>query len=157
MKKIIIISILLSVCGNISAQQTDGYKPLAADTVAYYAGNFGDDRTPLPKKKYIGKPVADLLRDLEVPVGSFVLVPDYSNPNYASEFRFSNRDVNTTSTIIRNNNSSLYMLYVRFTPAIKYPTEGFMKENKEKALTPAQYAEFEQYTIVDIDVSTFPR
>lgn len=114
------------------------------------------------KANYIGKTVTELLQDWPLPVNSFVVVPNYNNPDYGNEFRFSNQDVNTTSGIIHQNavigdSGNLYMLYVKFSPQIKYPTTGFIKENKGKAITPAQYAEFSQYKVVDIRFSDFPR
>ncbi len=155
MKKImILIGIFVAAACSLSAQsQTEGYKPLTADTTAYYQDNFVKN-----KQSYIGRSVADLLNDLQVPVGSFVVVPNYNNPDYGNEFRFSNLDVNTTSTVIYNNRGKkLYMLYVRFSPQIKYPTAGFIRENREKPLVREQYAEFAKYRIVDVEVSIFPR
>lgn len=113
------------------------------------------------KANYIGKTVAELLQVWPLSINSFVVVPNYNNPDYGNEFRFSNHDLNTTSGIIRANaeigSGKLYMLYVKFSPQLKYPTTGFIKDNKGKALTPAQYVEFSKYKVEDIVFSVFPR
>lgn len=114
------------------------------------------------KANYIGKTVAELLQAWPLPVNSFVVVPNYNIPDYGNEFRFSNQDLNTTSSIIDKNavigdSGNLYMLYVKFYPQIKYPTTGFIKDNKGKAIVNTQYEEFSKYKVVDIRFSAFPR
>ncbi len=151
-KSILTIALLFAIFGAVWSQ-TAGYKPLGADLETYYNENFIRN-----KKAYIGRSVADLLNDLEVSVGSFIVVPNYNNPDYGNEFRFSNLDINTTSAVIhRNSGQKLLLLYVKFSPQIKYPTTGFIREFRGKPLTREQYAEFAKYKIVDIEVSIFPR
>jgi hypothetical protein len=137
--------------------------PGAAQTAKYVPKNY----TVLPLansnlNSYIGKSVAELLNDYGDSIASFVLNPNYNNPEYADEFRFSNMGVNETSTVLRNNanpfgSGKLHLLYVQFKPQIKYPTEGFIRENREKPLSRTQYAEFAKYKITGIIFSVFPR
>jgi hypothetical protein len=66
--KRIILTLFVSIvfCGSIAAQDTLSYKPWASfegDTVAYLEYNFNTR-----SKQYAGKKVADLLKDLELPV-----------------------------------------------------------------------------------------
>ena len=165
MKKIIIISLLLSVFSSIYAQKSEKYTPLgeiyAADTLNYVCRNFDTFAS-----QYKGRTVADFLQEMEVPAGFLTLIPNYYNSNYGNEFRFSSKDPNTTSSIIRNSqnsptgniirlgDSNLYIIYVRFTPEIKYPTTDFIRENLGKAIKPEDFDKFEQYTIVDMTAST---
>jgi hypothetical protein len=154
MKKIIIISFLLSVFGNILAEKSEKYVPLgtqykATDAISYISTNCNSYGS-----QYKGRSVAEFLREMEVPVGFLTLIPNYYNSNYGNEFRFSSEDANTTSSILRHQNSNLYVIYVRFTPEIKFPTTGFIREKLGKAIKPEDFEEFEQYTIVDMTAST---
>jgi hypothetical protein len=158
MKKLFIIaSVFLLASLSMQAQAYRALSTFGTDTAAYYTYNFVSYRA-----NFEGKSVAELLKALEVPVGSFVINPSYGNPEYANEFRFSNKDVNTTSTFITDNSNAagggkLYILYVQFKPQIKYPTTGFIHDNQEKALSPDQYDEFAKYKIMSIEVGIFPR
>jgi len=131
---------MLSIFGAVSAQ--------TAATMKNFEKN---------KENYIGRPVSDLLKDLPMQIKSFIIIPNYDNPNYGNEFRFSSHFTGETSTLIRANNRPLFLVYVRFSPQIKFPLSGFMNEYKGQDIYREHYAEFEQYRIVDISVSTFPR
>ncbi len=148
MKKSILIIALFAVFGSLAAQTSKEDAKLDARINKFMQN----------KDTYIGKSVADLLNSLEMSIGSFIVVPNYNNPDYGNEFRFSNLDVNTTSTIIHNNSGQrLVLVYVKFSPQIKYPTTGFIRDFRGKSLVRQQYAAFSEYKVVDIEVSIFPR
>lgn len=155
MKRLLSIAMIICLPGHKAvSQRTCSDIPLLhyiGDTLAYVKTNFIDQ-----KDRYVGKPFTVLLKDMQIPVGSYLIAPGWSDYKHFKQLIFSFYPAGEMSSRITNDKKPL-IICIEFERKLLQDSAMVLRKQGHGAWRPEEERFYGRSILKDIVLTDYSR